>query len=183
MWALSDESLLAGLASGEPDSAAAFVRRFQGRVFGLAQAIVGDPALAEEVAQETFVRAWRHAGAYDARRGRVSTWLLAIARNVAISSLRMRRPEPKEPQEIMTMQALITEPGPDARTPAVDETERLRDALAALPEQQKRALVLAAFYGKTSREIAEIEDAPIGTIKTRIRTAMLRLRSSLGARD
>jgi RNA polymerase sigma-70 factor (ECF subfamily) len=95
----------------------------------------------------------------------------------------MRRPEPHQPDEILTMQALITEPGPDERTPAIDETERLRSAIAELPEEQKRALVLAAFYGKTAREIGEMENAPIGTIKTRIRTAMLKLRAALGARD
>src|SRR5437870_1713020 len=96
MWSLSDESLLAGLASGDPDAAAAFVRRFQGRVFGLAVTIVGDTGVAEDVAQETFVRAWQHAESYDARRGRVSTWLLSIARNLAIDTLRLKRYRPAE---------------------------------------------------------------------------------------
>ncbi len=74
----SDEALLAGYGSGDPASAAVFVRRFQARVYGLALTIVRDPAVAEEVAQETFARVWRHGGAYDARRGRVATWLLSI---------------------------------------------------------------------------------------------------------
>ena len=75
MDGLSDETLLAGLASGDGEAAAAFVRRFQSRVYGLAVTMLRDPDLAEEVAQETFVRAWRHAATYDARRGRVPTWL------------------------------------------------------------------------------------------------------------
>ena len=85
MWSasnssLSDESLLAGVTSGDPACVTAFVRRFQGRVFGLALRLVADQETAEEVAQEAFVRAWRYAGAYDPRRGGVLTWLLAITR-------------------------------------------------------------------------------------------------------
>src|SRR3954454_15413703 len=81
---LSDEALLAGLASGDPDDAAAFVRRFQRRVYGLACTILHDDDLADDAAQEAFLRAWRHAVGYDPRRGRVAAWLLTIARNVAI---------------------------------------------------------------------------------------------------
>src|SRR3954469_18255156 len=81
---LSDEALLAGLAAGQPEAAAAFIRRFQARVYGLVITIVRDEGVAEDVAQETFTRAWRHAASYDARRGRVATWLLSIARNLAI---------------------------------------------------------------------------------------------------
>ena len=78
MWAVSDDALLAGLATGDPDAAAAFLQRFQRRVFGLAVTIVGDPRAAEDISQEAFVRAWRHAGAYDSRRGTVATWLLTF---------------------------------------------------------------------------------------------------------
>ena len=97
---LSDEALLAGLASGEPDAAAAFVRRFQARVYGVVITIVRDPGTAEDVAQETFVRAWRNAGTYDPRRGRVVTWLLTIARNAAIDAMRVRRVEPLDPDVV-----------------------------------------------------------------------------------
>jgi RNA polymerase sigma factor (sigma-70 family) len=100
MDGLSDESLLAGLGSGNPDAAAAFVRRFQGRVYGLALTMLRDPDLAEEVAQETFVRAWRHAASYDPRRGRVPAWLLTIARNLAIDRTRMRPVTPTDPDVI-----------------------------------------------------------------------------------
>src|SRR5438093_8086474 len=85
----SDDGLLAGLAAGDPQAAATFVRRYQARVFGLALSIVGVPAVAEEVAQEAFVRAWRFAGGYDPRRGEVAGWLLAIARNLAIDAARL----------------------------------------------------------------------------------------------
>ena len=89
MDGLSDEALLAGLGSGNPDAAAAFVRRFQSRVYGLALTMLRDRSLADDVAQETFVRAWRHAATYDARRGRVPSWLLTIARNLAIDRARL----------------------------------------------------------------------------------------------
>ena len=72
----SDEALLSGLGQGDPVAGTTFVRRYQGRVYGLARSIVGDPTQAEEVAQEALIRAWRHAGSYDARRGSVSTWVL-----------------------------------------------------------------------------------------------------------
>ena len=103
MWAVSDDALLAGLATGDSDAAAAFVQRFQRRVFGLAVTIVGDPRAAEDIAQEAFVRAWRHAGAYDPRRGTVATWLLTITRNLAIDSVRVRRPVVVDPDSILAL--------------------------------------------------------------------------------
>jgi RNA polymerase sigma factor (sigma-70 family) len=174
---LSDEALLAGLAAGQTGAAAAFIRRYQARVYGLVITIVRDPGTAEDVAQETFVRAWRNAGTYDPRRGRVATWLLTIARNVAIDAMRVRRPEPLDPEivaaKLQPAGGAIEEGAPP------DERERVRDALAELPAPQRRALFLAAFAGRTAREIGELENAPVGTIKTRIRAAMLKLRDSL----
>src|SRR3954447_11859401 len=98
--ALSDEALLAGLGAGDRRAAAAFVERFERRVYGLALTIVGDAALAEDIAQEALTRAWRHAEAYDPRKGAVATWLLTITRNLAVDSLRLRRPDPREPDEV-----------------------------------------------------------------------------------
>jgi len=87
----SDETLLAGMASGDEWATVAFVRRFQRRVFGLAHAMLGDRSAAEDVAQEALTRVWRHAQVFDARRGSVATWVLTITRNLAIDSLRVRR--------------------------------------------------------------------------------------------
>ena len=179
---LSDEALLAGLASGEPDAAAAFVRRFQARVYGVVITIVRDPGTAEDVAQETFVRAWRHAGTYDPRRGRVPTWLLTIARNAAIDAIRVRRVEPLDPDVVAgRLQHAGAAGGFDEGT-APDERDRVRSALAELPADQRRALFLAAYLGRTAREISDLEKAPLGTIKTRIRAAMLKLHDSLETR-
>jgi RNA polymerase sigma-70 factor (ECF subfamily) len=176
----SDEALLAGFATGDPGTAAAFVRRFQGRVYGLALTIVRQPAIAEEVAQETFARVFRHAGNYDARKGRVSTWLLSIARNLAIDVTRMRRLDPVDPDVISAELSFASqEPGVDERDLQPDEREQLRSAITELPDDQRRALVLAAYMGRTAREISDLDDVPLGTVKTRIRTAMLKLRDEL----
>jgi RNA polymerase sigma factor (sigma-70 family) len=178
--ALSDEALLSGLAAGDADAATAFTRRFQARVYGLVLTIVRNEATAEDVAQETFVRAWKHARTYDPRRGRVATWLLTIARNAAIDSIRLKTAEPLDPDAVLTrlQQAGSTgEPADEGFPP--DERERVRGALAELPPEQRQALFLAAYLGRTAHEIGELEGIPLGTAKTRIRTAMLKLRDSL----
>jgi RNA polymerase sigma factor (sigma-70 family) len=180
----SDEALLAGYATGDPPTAAAFVRRFQGRVYGLALTIVRQPAIAEEVAQETFVRVFRHAGNYDARKGRVSTWLLSIARNLSIDQTRMRRLDPVDPEVIAAEVSLTSqEPAADEMAVQPDEREQLRSAITELPDDQRRALVLAAYMGRTAREISDLDDVPLGTVKTRIRTAMIKLRDELEVED
>ncbi len=179
MWDASDEALLAGFATGEPTATAVFVRRFQRRLYGLALTIVGDEGDAADVAQEAFVRAWRHAGAYDARRGSVPTWLLTITRNLAFDHLRARRARPVDPVAPDTIDLTARAPGPDDLAVQGDEVLRTSAALRQLPEGQRRALVLAALGGRTAREIGEIDDIPVGTAKTRIRTALLRVRDTL----
>jgi RNA polymerase sigma-70 factor (ECF subfamily) len=181
VWSPPDDALLAGLGSGDEDAAVAFVRRFQHRVYGLAYGILGDAGAAQDVAQEAFVRAWRHASAYDARRGPVVTWLLAITRNAAIDALRVRRPQPVDPDSILALQMPSAEPRPDAVAVLSEETDRLRGELARLPVEQRRAVLLAAYMGRTAREVGDIEGIPLGTAKTRIRTGLLRLHSAMAA--
>src|SRR5439155_2082326 len=100
---LSDEALLAGLTFGDAEAGRVFIRRFQSRVFGLALAVLRDAALAEDVAQEAFVRAWRHGPSYDPRRGTVAAWLARITRNLAIDALRLRRAEVMDPQALAAL--------------------------------------------------------------------------------
>jgi RNA polymerase sigma-70 factor (ECF subfamily) len=179
MWPLTDEALIAALAAGDADAATAFVRRFQARVFGLAATMTGDRSTAEEIAQETFVRAWRHASAYDPRRARVATWLLSITRNLSIDHLRGRRSDPIDPSDLAARErALWTTPNPDEWAAEVSE---LRDQLETLPDEQRRALLLASLFGYTAAEIGEIDGIPVGTAKTRIRAAMIKLRDLEGA--
>jgi RNA polymerase sigma-70 factor (ECF subfamily) len=180
---VSDEALLAGLATGDRDAAAGFVRRFQGRVYGLAMTILGDPRAGEEVAQETFVRAWRHASSYDARRGSVSAWVSTIARNLALDRARLKRSQPVDPD------VLASQLGGEASGAGVDEAmriaerERLRELLLGLPQPQRRALVLATYFGRTAKEISELDGTPLGTVKTRIRDGLRKLRSRLEVED
>ena len=182
MKSLSDESLLAGLAAGDPEGSTAFVRRFQGRVYGLALSIVGDRGVAEDVAQEAFLRAWRHADLYEPARGRVVSWLLRITRNAALDALRMRRWAPTDP-EVMVRMAVAPESEPEEQAMVTHEIHRLRSDLFDLPPEQRRAVLLAAFYGRTAREIGGIEGIPVGTAKTRIRAGMRKLREALEVRD
>lgn len=180
---LGDEALLGGFALGEADASVVFVRRFQHRVYGLALAVVHDRAVAEDVAQQTFERVWRHAATYDARRGSVATWVLTIARNVAIDTARLRRAEPVAPEDLAGL--LPSAPG---RTPVelaalADETARVRADLLDLPEEQRRAVLLATVGGRTAQEISEIEHIPIGTAKSRVRLGLLRLRGASEARE
>jgi RNA polymerase sigma factor (sigma-70 family) len=174
---LSDETLLSGLAMGETGMEVAFVRRFQRRVYGLALSLVGDAALAEDISQEALLRAWRHASVFDSRRGSVATWLLSITRNLAIDSLRVRRAVPTNPEELLRWPEQAN--GPDDLAIATDAASRLRQVIATLPADQRRALVLAAFYGRTAAEISASEGIPVGTAKTRIRAGMLKLRAAM----
>ena len=174
----SDDGLIAGMAAGDRDAAAALVRRYQRRVYGLAVGILGDRDLAEDVAQEAFVRAWRHAEAFDPGRGSAAGWLLTIARNVAIDAIRAERARPTVPVETFLLELSTDEPPEDVAVRA-DEMTHVQAALADLPAIHRRAVVLATFGGRTAREVGEIDRIPLGTAKTRIRDGLARLRESL----
>jgi RNA polymerase sigma-70 factor (ECF subfamily) len=176
---LSDEALLAGMATGAPEIAIAFVRRFQRMVFGIAIAVVDDPQLAEDIAQQTFERAWRHAQVYDSRRGSVKTWLATITHNLAIDAVRARNATPVSPEDLDALLGIVTQT-PEQWALADEAASRIRAAVAGLPHQQARAVVMAGIYGMTARQISEFEGIPLGTAKTRIRTAMGKLRTVLG---
>ena len=183
MPAATDDTLLASFALGDPDAAAAFIRRYQGRVYGLARAMVGDPDLAEDVAQEAFLRAWRSAHAYDPRRGSVHTWMLVITRSLAIDAMRLRRAQPVDPGVLSSLdRRLATGDDPEAAAETSADMRELRLVLVELPAEQRQALLLAALCGRTAAEISEIESIPLGTAKTRIRTGLHKVRQSMGRR-
>jgi RNA polymerase sigma factor (sigma-70 family) len=174
----SDEALLAGIAAGDPAAARALVRRHQQRVFGLALAILGDHHAAEDTAQETFVRVWRRADSFDPRRASAVTWLLAITRNAAIDARRVRIASPVDPQDLLFAQ-LATGTDPQDRALFGADVERVRDALVDLPRPQRDALLLAAYLGLTANEVADAQQVPLGTAKTRIRDGLRKLRAQL----
>jgi RNA polymerase sigma factor (sigma-70 family) len=184
---LSDEALLAGMALGDQSAAVTFTRRYQRRVFGLAYSMTSDAGLAADVAQEAMVRVWRHAPVFDPRRGSVTSWVLTIARNLAIDALRMRRAVPMDPDDFAATAMASSEHNPEDAVRRGDVRQLVQGALGTLPEEQRRAVVLAAVYGRTAHEISESEGIPLGTAKTRIRTALIRMRAAVeraeGARD
>lgn len=174
----SDATLLELFALSDPEGTAAFVQRYQRRMFGLAHTIVGESRAAEDVSQEALLRVWRLAGAFDGRRGSVTAWVLTITRNLAIDALRKRRSVTVAPDELAAL-PLTSERDPAAVTVLNDDIDRLRTALHRLPLDQRRAVVLAGVWGVTAREIAERDGIPLGTAKTRIRIAITRLRDAL----
>jgi RNA polymerase sigma-70 factor (ECF subfamily) len=173
----SDAALVEGLALGDHPAAAAFVRRFQNAVYGLSISITRDPALAEDVSQEVFLRAWRAADTFDPRRASALTWLLTITRNAAIDAIRVRRGTPIDHE---ALERLVHDAyrHPDPAVPILHrvEAERAIRRLQALAPEQARAVVLAVIGGCTGAEVAEHEDIPLGTAKTRIRSGLRRLR-------
>jgi len=175
---MADDALLAGLAAGTPDVGLAFVRRFQRQVYGAALAVVGDPTTAEDVAQQAFIRAWRAAPAFDARRGSVRTWLATITHNLAIDATRGRKPTPVDPSDLVRLIGSESQE-PERRAAQAESAGELRRAIASLPAEQARAIVMAGVYGLTAQEVAEAEGIPLGTAKTRIRSAMGKLRTAL----
>ena len=176
--ALSDEALLAGLGSGDVAAGRAFLRRYQSQVYGVAIRLLKERSAAEDIAQETFVRAWRHAGAYDARRGSVTAWLLRITRNLAIDALRLRRPDFVDPARLVELD--VPSAARRSRTRRhVGGDGRVAAAARAIPLGAARALMLAAFYGHTAEEISVSENIPLGTAKTRIRMGLGKVRALL----
>jgi RNA polymerase sigma-70 factor (ECF subfamily) len=179
---MDDQALLAGYADGVAEVAVAFVRRFQGHVYGVALAIVGEATLAEDIAQQALERAWRSAGRYDSTRASVKTWLTAITRNLAIDSLRTRRPAPIDPTDLIRLLGPAEE-DPQERAIGADRAATLRSAIRALPPEQARALVMAGMYRMTAEEVSIAEGIPLGTAKTRIRAAMRKLRDDARIRE
>ena len=179
---LPDETLLAGLGAGDADLAVAFVRRFQRVVYGVALTVTRDPLTAEDVAQQAFEQAWRHAQVYDSRRGSVRAWLTTIAHNLAIDVLRARTSAPVDPADLPALLTAVTDT-PERLAVARDSAAGLRRALSQLPGSQARAVAMAGIYGMTARQIAVTEGIPLGTAKTRIRDGMLKLRAALLPED
>lgn len=175
-----DDALLAGLSTGDPEIAVAFVRRFQHKIFGVAVTVTGDAQLAEDIAQQTFERAWRHAQVYDSRRGSVRSWLTAIAHNLAVDALRTRKAVPVDPGDLTLLLDAVTRT-PERQVIAEETSAEVRGALARLPRSQARALVMAGIYGMTAQQVADFENIPLGTAKTRIRAAAEKVRSLLAS--
>lgn len=175
----SDAALMRAFADREPAAAAELYDRFASRIYGLGIVMLGADAAAEDLVQDTFVKLYRSADRYDAERGRLETWVLLVARSLAIDSLRRRVLEARALERGGVQREASDEPGPDHAAETADLTDRARRAMSSLTDGQRAALELAYFGGKTSAEVAELEGIPVGTAKTRIRTALLKLREAM----
>ena len=141
--------------------------------------MLGSEAAAEDLVQDTFVKVFRNADRYDTARGSLDTWVLLLARNLGIDALRRRVLEARMLEATKPPDEAADEPGPDSVAETQDLVDRARRAMTGLSDEQRAALELAYFGGKTSAEVADLEGIPLGTAKTRIRTALLKLREAL----
>jgi DNA-directed RNA polymerase specialized sigma24 family protein len=176
---LGDDALLAGFGVGDEVLAGEFVRRFQHPVFGIVVGVVGDTGLAEDIAVQTFERAWSFAAVYDSRRGTVAAWLAAIAHSLAVDAVRARGMAPIDPSDLDALLGAVTWIPERAAFAAEATGLDVRTVMASLPVAQARALVMAAFRGMTAGEIAGVEKIPLGTAKTRIRAGLLWMHAAL----
>lgn len=168
------------MAQGEGDAVAELYDRHARPVYSLALRILGDVPEAEDVVQEVFSQAWRQASRYNTSRGAVAAWLLMLARSRAIDRLRARRARPKGDFDERVADNLVDTGLPvDSQVISGEQIARVRAALDELPMLQKLAIELAYFEGLTHAEIAARLEQPLGTVKTRIRLALMKLREVL----
>lgn len=166
-------------AAREPSAADALYRRFASRIYGLGIVMLGSDAAAQDLVQDTFVKVWRKADTYDLTRGKLETWVLLVARSLAIDALRRRVLEARSLEATGKPREADPSAGPEELAETGDLADRARRAMARLSGEQRAALELAYFGGRTSAEVAEMEGIPVGTAKTRIRSALMRLRESM----
>jgi RNA polymerase sigma-70 factor (ECF subfamily) len=174
--------LIRRITRADADALSELYERYKRLVFSLALATVGDRSTAEEVTLDVFTRVWERAQTYRGDQAKVSTWLTSIARYRAIDMLRHRsaRPEQQSLEWAEMSPAASTQmSSPEEATELALQRRRVRAALAQLPREQRQVLVLAYFKGYTQREIAELLEQPLGTVKTRTRLAMQKLKQTL----
>jgi len=179
----SDISLLSAISNGDTAALASLYDRMGRMVYSLAYTITGDEAAAEEITQDVFMQVWKHATGYDPALGKLSTWLATITRRKAIDVLRHRRARPHSDGHELNEEALDQLESSLRVEDDVDgmlERERLLGALRDIPPEQRRALALAYYGGLSHQQIADHTGEPLGTVKTRIRLGMARLKELLG---
>jgi RNA polymerase sigma-70 factor (ECF subfamily) len=171
----TDHALVVRMRGHDEEALASLYDRHAGLVFTLARRIVGDRALAEEVLQDAFFRCWSEAEQYDPARGSVAAWLMGVARNRAIDLLRSRSHQARL-RETSTLSPVLGGESPGGGSVL---REIVSSALAALSTEQREAIELAYYGGLTQSEISHLRATPLGTVKTRMRSALDRLRTTL----
>ena len=177
-----DEALVQRVVGRDAEAFARLYDRHADLVYSVALRVVADPAAAQDMAQEVFLRLWRTPAAYDATRGRFVSWLVSVTRNRAVDEVRARgRRRLREAGETATDDDPPDSRAEDPQLSAVlsGEREAVQRAVLQLPPEQRQAIELAYWGGLTQQEIAERLAQPLGTIKTRTRLAMKKLREAL----
>src|SRR5690348_16111332 len=172
--------LLAKVARGDEAAFAGVYDHFAGVVYGLVRRVVRDPAQSEEVAQEVLLEVWRTASRFDPSRGSATTWIMTIAHRRAIDRVRSATAEAQRDQKSA---AAAMVPAPDEVAEAVEgnlDRERVRRCLGSLTDLQRESITLAYYGGYTYKQVSGLLGTPIGTIKTRIRDGLIRMRDCLG---
>jgi RNA polymerase sigma-70 factor (ECF subfamily) len=178
----TDEMLIEAVAQGDQGALSELYDRYAAAIFGLTLKITGQREVAEELTQEVFLRVWRRAGTFSAGRA-VAPWLFGIAHNIAVDDLRRQRARPQPVYEDPERPILTTiaDDGPAVEEEAwhAEQRRAIFRALDQLPPDQRQVLELAYYGGLTQREIADRTGSPLGTIKTRARLGLLKLRDLL----
>jgi len=172
--AAEDAALLAMVEQGDQQAMASLFDRYSGIVYSVALRVLGDAGQAEDVMQDIFIQIWKKPGAFVSGRGSLGAWLAVVARNRAIDALRRRRPTDSVEDVVL---ASSTDLGAEAERNAL--MEKVRVYMSQLPVEQRRSVELAYFDGMSHSEIAEQTGDPLGTVKTRIRLAMITLRKAM----
>jgi RNA polymerase sigma-70 factor (ECF subfamily) len=181
---LSDAELIELVANGEARALEVLYDRYSRVVYSFALRIVGDPQLAEEILQEVFFRVWQQGSGFQSNRGSLITWLLSITHNLAIDEVRKRnrRPQKADSEDPELVLGAMADENTDIEQEVWLSGVRtaIVEALARVPKEQRDVIELAYFRGLTQRELAETLGQPLGTVKTRMRLGLQKLREQLG---
>lgn len=180
--AFDDQALIEYIVDGQADALSALYERYSRLVFSLARHITGDDGHAEEITLDVFTRVWQKADTYRAGRAKVNTWITSLARHRAIDVVRREQARPEGSSvrlDQVDYDLHSRQPNPESAAVRAFEQRWVREAIAGLPEEQRQALSLAYYGGYTHQQIADKLGLPLGTVKTRIRLAMQKLRHAL----
>ena len=176
-WRERDKELLRRMTEGDESALEALMGHWSRPVFSLALRIVGNPVAAEEVVQDVFFKAWKNAKVFEDQRGAFSSWILTMTHHAAIDALRRSRSRGSQQTTTLDTQDPVTAGSFVAPKSGVTEWQKLKleQAMQSLPEKQKKVVEMAYFEGLTREEMASILKEPVGTVKTRLRDAIMKL--------
>jgi RNA polymerase sigma-70 factor (ECF subfamily) len=176
----SDAALMEQLIRREPEALERLYERHARAVYSLALRITRQTASAEEIVQDVFLQLWRNAHIYQSSRGPLEPWLFTLARNRALDHMRLKREKQRRREETLDLQPVaFAAPNPEYLVDRKRRAEHVRAVMRSLPQEQRQAIELAFFEGMTHSEIAATLREPLGTVKSWIRTGLLRLREAL----